>query len=579
MSKASSRLFLGGIVALGVLLRARGLMWGLHNADVSRRPQPDEWVVTWLSHWFTQYHSLNPCPHPGKQCFFDWGAVYPYLMYGIHQIVTPAMSLLPSHLFGPQANSEFIQAAVSGRVTSLIVSSLAILLAYKFGAIAYGRIAGLLAALLVALSTMLIQLSHFATPDSTTVLWMMAALVAALVSMEGNRLWLVLAGVLAGIATGTEYQMVLLLLPVTAAWWLSKQTDLSAAIPVRWLAGSVGACILTAGATNIYALIEPAAFVAASLHTLQIRTVDSAAEYQGRFDRYGPGILFVLRYPLGYGVGVAFTVWMVIGALFAILRRRRADLLLLAWIVPYFLLVSFSSAKFMRYSAPLIPPLAILAGRVAVDAFRWTTGSGFGPAANTAPRWRAGLWRSLIVLVAAVAVLYSWTYDMAYGGLFTGSEPRAEAAAWLSRSAPKHARIGFEMLPNGLVNMPYFIAAGLQPCFTRFQVRRLGGPMRYLVTDEYSLEDHHLWTNAQVLRFRHALATDPHYRVVAKFDPVPTFLGIDFPIAGSVHDWRYPAHVITIYRRSGSSGPGLAFCYPTLRAAQAALYSPTEPTT
>ncbi|MGH2443237.1 MAG: hypothetical protein ACRDFX_08745, partial [Chloroflexota bacterium] len=72
------RLLLGAILLLGLGLRLWGITWGLHNATITRRPHPDEWVVYYLSQWFQHNHNLNPCPRYPGQCFFDWGSVYPY---------------------------------------------------------------------------------------------------------------------------------------------------------------------------------------------------------------------------------------------------------------------------------------------------------------------------------------------------------------------------------------------------------------------------------------------------------------------------------------------------------------------
>jgi hypothetical protein len=59
----------------------------------------------------------------------------------------------------------------------------------------------------------------------------------------------------------------------------------------------------------------------------------------------------------------------------------------------------------------------------------------------------------------------------------------------------------------------------------------------------------------------------------------PSWLGFSFSIAGSPHDWRYPAHSITVYRHLTKGVPGTGQCYPTLAAAQQALYVPSPGST
>src|SRR5438309_7989701 len=86
------------VLGVGLTLRLWGLGWGLHNANVSRRPHPDEWVVYWALHWFDTNRNLNVCPRPGavphRQCFYDWGGLFLYLAYGVKLLVSAILALL-----------------------------------------------------------------------------------------------------------------------------------------------------------------------------------------------------------------------------------------------------------------------------------------------------------------------------------------------------------------------------------------------------------------------------------------------------------------------------------------------------
>src|SRR6059058_1441250 len=108
LDRRAQVLALGAILLLALVLRSWGLTWGLHDANVSARAQPDEWVLYWLFQWFGGSHSLNPCPDSVHRCFFDWGSVYPYLAYGMHFILSPFIGHMPPHAFGPQSQSNYI---------------------------------------------------------------------------------------------------------------------------------------------------------------------------------------------------------------------------------------------------------------------------------------------------------------------------------------------------------------------------------------------------------------------------------------------------------------------------------------
>lgn len=552
-NRAFRGLPLAAVVILGLGMRVWGLTWGLWNASVERRPHPDEWVVYWLFHWFGQYHDLNPCPDAAHgQCFFDWGAVYPYLAYLVHGITGPVLRQV---YLGPHADPAFTQAVLAGRATSVLTSMLTILAVYMLGRIAYGHWAGVLAALLISLSGLLIELAHFATPDSTTVLLCTLMLLAAIWYLRGpSQRRLIVAGALVGLGAGSEYHMVLLLIPLFAAWLLG---------PVRralWLPAATLAAAVVYVASNPYLLTEFNGFQSAMLHTLRIRTVDSKLEYGNRFAGYGPWWLYPVRYVLGYGMDALATVWMLLGIAWSLVRRRREDLILLAWIIPYALLISLSSAKFLRYGAPLLPAVAVLAG-------------GFGVAiwgrVHPTQHW-------VLAAAAASVVLYTGMYDAAYTGLFASPDPRLVATRWLEAHAPRGTLVGFSALPDGVVNLPYFVsAAGYDPCFSLYKRNRLDGPMQYVMVDSYSLEEHSGFSDARVRRFGQALRTASNYRAVERIRYVPTFLGLSFPLDGSPHDWRYAAHEITIYRHTTHGASSAPYCFPSISSAVTALYVPS----
>ena len=146
LRRACPALLLGVILLVGLGLRVWGLGWGLHDATVSRRPHPDEWVVYWVFHWFDTYPGLNPCPHQGTQCFFDWGGLYLYLAYGIHMLLRGVFHVFPWPAFGAHADPAFVHAVLAGRILSVLMSAGAILLGYGLGSALRGRAAGIVAA-------------------------------------------------------------------------------------------------------------------------------------------------------------------------------------------------------------------------------------------------------------------------------------------------------------------------------------------------------------------------------------------------------------------------------------------------
>ncbi|HLJ68841.1 MAG TPA: glycosyltransferase family 39 protein, partial [Chloroflexota bacterium] len=456
------------IVTFGVILRSWGLGWGLFDASVGRRTHPDEWVVYWLAQWFGQNHTLNPCPHPGTECFLDWGAAFPYAAFLAKVALTPLTSLLDSAAFGHGADPAFVSAVFSGRLVSVLTSGAAIVVAYLAGREAFGETVGLWTALLIALSTLLVQLAHFATPDSTTLLLFSLAMLSILrLDTHATALRFAVGGGLIGAATASEFHMMLLFAPLAVAWLLAPGRR------ALWLPLAAAGAVAVFLALNPYILVDLSAFITATEHTLRIRTTDSAAEYQNRWSPYGPAWLFVVRYDLGYGEGFAITGWMLAGLLRALWRRSRPDLILLSWIVPYFMLVTVSPAKFMRYGAPLLLPLAILGARFGIEL------------------WRTGdrRLRPAVLALGVAAIAYTAIYDGAYAGLFAVADPRAVAASLVPPASPKPTTIAFEAPPDGILNLPEFFPPGtLRPCFSSGALTSLlGAP--FVMTDSFTRDE------------------------------------------------------------------------------------------
>lgn len=538
---------LGLIIPVGFALRAAGLAWGMADATVSARPHPDEWVLYWLFHWFHTQQLFNPCPG-ANQCFFDWGSIYIDAAYLVHLIMPPAL-LAALGPFGT-ADPRFVHAVLTGRLLSLLLSTLTIWVVYRLGRRLGAPPVGLLAALITALFTLLIQLAHFATPDSTTTLLVSLALWACVVALDRPSLpQFALSGLLLGLAVGSEYHMVLLAVPLAVAWWLGGSHR------ARLLLAATAVSILTYAVTNLYSLLEWRSFLAASLHTLQIRTVESGVQYQGRFNAYGPDWLYLVRFPLGYGAGFALAAWLMAGVLFALSRVRPGLLVLYSWVLAYGLLVSLSPAKFMRYSAPLVPALAVLA------------------ALGTVYGWRALAppLRPLLSLLLSATVLLTLVYDLAYDGLFTRPDTRLQAAAWLRAHARPGARVEFASWPDGVVDLPYYVQdAGFQTCYANFNPRALIGA-RYALLDRYSLEDHTGATEAQARTFRQRVVSSSRFRLVDRLAPAPHLLWFRFPLAASPHDWRYPDHVVSIYQAVDPGRPTFPCHPPHLEATGATL--------
>jgi hypothetical protein len=93
---------------------------------------------------------------------------------------------------------------------------------------------------------------------------------------------------------------------------------------------------------------------------------------------------------------------------------------LLAFVVPYYLLIGTFQVKFARYTLPLYPPLCIWTGRALAEWGGWRA-----PVRN---RGVALAGRAAVALVG----LYTLCYAFAVDGVMAGTDNRDAAAAWLA---------------------------------------------------------------------------------------------------------------------------------------------------
>src|SRR5262249_18806601 len=84
-----------------------------------------------------------------------------------------------------------------------------------------------------------------------------------------------------------------------------------------------------------------------------------------------PGWWYHVTNSLAPGLGWPLLSISGLALAWAIRRREPADGVLLAFVVPYYLLISSIEVKFARYTLPLFPPLCIWTGRALAEWGGW----------------------------------------------------------------------------------------------------------------------------------------------------------------------------------------------------------------
>jgi 4-amino-4-deoxy-L-arabinose transferase-like glycosyltransferase len=280
----------------------------------------------------------------------------------------------------------------AARVVAILVGLAGVAAAWWLGRAAYGRIAGLTGAVGVAVATTHVAYSRMAVTDVLLTLGVTATL-ALLVS--GHLEW---AGLAAGLAASAKYPGAVLLVPLVVAAFGAWRR--------------LAAALALAGLT--FVLTSPFVVLHAGAAWDDVSRVQRLAEagWLGFEDDPATPVAFAER--LWETIGPVALVGLV-GVAIAVRRHSRCDLVLLSFLGAYGLSLLSIEAHFDRYVLPMVPVLAVLAGR---------------------GRWLAGA-----ALVAAVVPLW---WSVADARALTSRDPRLDAAAWVERHVPAGDRIAVD---------------------------------------------------------------------------------------------------------------------------------------
>jgi hypothetical protein len=401
--------WLGAILAAGLVLRVWGLDFGLPNAHC----RPDESTLVNKAAAIAA-GELNP--H-----FFNYPSFHFYLLallYGLY-------------FAGGWAAGAFSDAAdfqrlffldpspfyLIGRGCSVVLGTGSIGLTYLIGRRLDGRRAGLLAALFLGLAFLHVRDSHFLTVDVPATFYMLLGWVFILrfaAASGSGRRELLLGAACFGLAASTKYNLGLFGAAALAAPWLPGRRR--GPLPWKETLGALGVMLAVFLAGSPYALLDSGAF----WRDLSYERLHFAVGHGGQ--DLGRGWSRHLAFTLPRGLGWPLMLTGLAGCLRLARRRRPADLALLGGLLLYYGVAGSGKGVFMRYMLPLVPLLCAAAGGVldAVDRGRG--------------RWWVF---ALALLLVAPTARAAWQHD----GLLAREDTRLTAARWIEDQLPDGTRI------------------------------------------------------------------------------------------------------------------------------------------
>jgi len=430
-----------------------------------------------------------------------------------------------------------------GRFWSAGFGLATVLVVFLTGKTLFSARSGLLAAALLAALPLHVLHSHYATVDvPVTFAITLAFFFSARVLERGRGSDYLFAGLFAGLSASLKYNGALALFPLLAAFfirargWGGEGGEPFDRREWRSLSWAAAVLILVFFAVSPFILSAPGQF---------FKDLSTQSHY---LISYGHGPIFIATSPgplyqlfnvLYYAGGGPFWILAVAGVVAAVVRRRKGDILLLSFLVPYYILISIPTVKFARFVIPLLSFLALLAGRLL-----------------EIPLSRPKLKKAFGAIFAA-GTLWTFLIGAGYTRMLTRPDARLAARDWIEANLPQGARLGMIKTETGLIFLddppwpaphPFLAIEKYPRLLPAFEKK----PDYLLVTDfdyrdiirlreKYDLIRYDLWLKL----FR----GEAGYEKIGEFYRPPAILGLTFGQPFAPHDMTYNCPRISLFRR------------------------------
>jgi hypothetical protein len=356
-----------GVALLAVLVLAAVLRFAGIGFGLPFELRPDEEVFRHALARMAETGDLNP--HR-----FEYGGALFHALYGVVRGVHAIVRLVDPSAAGTFEDFAKRPSAVIPiqRSLSALLGVATILLAWMAGRRLGGTAGGLTAAALLAVLFLPVRDAHFGTVDVPAAFASMAALVAILRAIDsGTKGAFVLAGALAGVATGIRYVPVVLALPLWFAAWRADRASGRGALKAAF-----GPRVLLAAASMIAGALLSAPYCVLAFD--EFRSGFQGAFFVGGQSHFEPlarlgdvalvGMPRAADWPFTAAAAVALIV-----ALFGLDPAARAVALFVA---AYAAALVVGTNFYLRWLNPVIPPAcALIAGLFARVTRSWKHGA------------------------------------------------------------------------------------------------------------------------------------------------------------------------------------------------------------
>ena len=530
-----------GVFIIALLLRIWGIRWGLPNALHSYSYHPDEFLLMGCAAGVVFFHRFLPG-------FYNYPSLFVYLS---------SLALAGGAAYGFVTDNAGPYLCL--RIVSALMGTGAVAGVYWAGKKLFGVVPGLIAAVILCVAPLHVQHSHFATVDVSATLFVALAIGFAAKAMKSGALGDYSAcGVMIGLAAGTKYNAGVVVLSLIAAHLMGRKLGARRLADVNILV-SIGCAIAAFLISTPGVILDNGKF----LQDLSYEAHHSSVGHDLVFAGTGSGFIYTFAHSLWYGLGPALAVLLIASLVFALIKRDRNVGIILAFILPYYAIISLSQVRFARYSLPIYPGIALLVGW-----FIFSIWNAIGASPRQSAKW---IWVGVCVAALGFTIVYTASLEE----LLVLPDPRDRAARFIATniakgsniavfdvpwfySPPLSKDIGFGALQqrtDAMQKAPYVVTVLSESDDTILD--RRNAP-RWVIASDFEIYD------AQRLRHNTSLNKDmrrrvdninleldaisQRYRIAGRFRNELRAFGIPTGLVEKLpHDMKYPAPTITIY--------------------------------
>jgi YYY domain-containing protein len=432
------------VLALILLVAAGFRLHGLETWDGDSHQHPDERFLTIVASGVSVPPSLADYFNTARSSLNPYANGQDRFAYGQLPLTLTRM------VAEWTGKASYDQVYGVGRALSAMADLGTIVFAWLLARRVFGVRVAHLAALLLSLTVLDIQLSHYFAVDTYVAFFAAGSL------FFGHRAWTrenlvdaIVAGVFAGLATACKISA-LTLLPVLglAFIWPRRGRPTLA----RFFDGLTAFGVTLVGAFFAFRIAEPYAFVGPAAWSLRLNpqwfadkvywaeissgTIDVPYMIQwAGTSAYSFVLQNIVQWSMGPALGIASLAGLAV-ACWRLVRghqRERDALLIIVWTLLNLAYFGGQFAKFLRYLLPAYFAMAILAAYALVLATDWL--------ARVRPPGLGLLHRVLAPAVVAATAIWAFAFS---NGIYDQPHSRIQASDWIYANIPAGATLATE---------------------------------------------------------------------------------------------------------------------------------------